>query len=561
MVQIGSRTGVGIIAYTIDENHNSLSDVPSYLRTKPTASLEETLAYYKMQKDFLNSATQRKRTTSTTVDIGDNVVADIKLNQNGYFRSEEDSKLKNAFNKEETRPTKIWRSFANIMKSLPMQYVLNSMVKTYSANLITEPHYQEAAETFRACPILRPVVKHLQKDTICYFLSFVVDFFSSAPPALMGILNIYRNPTVYQHDGNAMKLPYQYNCNFPEKKIPYFISKEIAEQEKSSFYWYYSTLLNFWSYVGQCRIAKYPDNNPYPPAYEFGNNNYYNLAIVSDQYLPLAAALYNEEEEHMVLLIRGSALKVDWDMNFDYKLASEEFTRDVGKVEGRAHNGFLTKAIEIRNDIDQLIYAKKPKRVSICGQSLGGAIANILGFYIAKNHYPSDMAQVEVLAIGSPQVGDYAFQQGLKRYVNVRNLVFSGTEENANPFHEIMDMHFEVGDFVTQIPFPCVDSPNCPLVTEVNGVGSSDDYFQYYTNQGVVILRPEDLRNPSSWQREANWILDTSVGEPGMETCHMCSYMCWMAEGSIDDGSLCYTNRDVEENAPGYVPGMHICDV
>ena len=72
---------------------------------------------------------------------------------------------------------------------------------------------------------------------------------------------------------------------------------------------------------------------------------------------------------------------------------------------------------------------------------------------------------------------------------------------------------------------------------------------------------PQNLRNPSSWQREANWMLDSSVGEPGMETCHMCSYMCWTAEGSDDDGSLCYMNRDVDENAPGYVPGMHICDI
>ena len=74
---------------------------------------------------------------------------------------------------------------------------------------------------------------------------------------------------------------------------------------------------------------------------------------------------------------------------------------------------------------------------------------------------------------------------------------------------------------------------------------------------GLVALYPNNLTNADTWSREADWLLDWTVGSVGMETTHMCSYMCWFAEGSVDHGSLCY----MPQLGPSAPLGVDVCDV
>jgi len=70
---------------------------------------------------------------------------------------------------------------------------------------------------------------------------------------------------------------------------------------------------------------------------------------------------------------------------------------------------------------------------------------------------------------------------------------------------------------------------------------------------GLVALYSQNLTNTDTWFREANWLFDWEVGSVGMETTHMCSYMCWFAEGSVDNGSLCYVPNVGPPPPPGVI--------
>jgi len=81
--------------------------------------------------------------------------------------------------------------------------------------------------------------------------------------------------------------------------------------------------------------------------------------------------------------------------------------------------------------------------------------------------------------------------------------------------------------------------------------------YLYRMAPGLVALFPENMTNAATWETESNWLLDYKVGTRGVVTTHMCTYMCWFAQGSVDDGSLCY----IPESGPPVPPGADPCEV
>ena len=53
-------------------------------------------------------------------------------------------------------------------------------------------------------------------------------------------------------------------------------------------------------------------------------------------------------------------------------------------IPGRVHGGFLLYMKHLAPLIDEEMMRVKPKKVSLAGDSLGGAVANLVGVYISK---------------------------------------------------------------------------------------------------------------------------------------------------------------------------------
>lgn len=72
--------------------------------------------------------------------------------------------------------------------------------------------------------------------------------------------------------------------------------------------------------------------------------------------------------------------------------------------------------------MDAEVQKYRPKRLTITGHSLGGAVGALLAYYFAAR-YP-DMT-VELISFGAPNVGDEGFAKEFNKKVNNRHLTFT----------------------------------------------------------------------------------------------------------------------------------------
>jgi hypothetical protein len=83
--------------------------------------------------------------------------------------------------------------------------------------------------------------------------------------------------------------------------------------------------------------------------------------------------------------MRGSTVDDDWQSNFHYPFCTEEEAADA-RIPGRIHGGFLKYVQTLIPHIDAEMERVRPWKVSLAGDSLGGAVANLIGAYIARVH-------------------------------------------------------------------------------------------------------------------------------------------------------------------------------
>jgi triacylglycerol lipase len=128
-----------------------------------------------------------------------------------------------------------------------------------------------------------------------------------------------------------------------------------------------------------------------------------------------AHCVWNKEE--FVLCCRGTEPTELNDLKADLNIWP-----DKAQVGGWVHNGFQTEIDDIWEDVMIVIGKQlKNRRMSICGHSLGGAMATIAGSRLME-HNPV------LYTFGSPRVGNSAFVKECKdlehyRFVNNNDLV------------------------------------------------------------------------------------------------------------------------------------------
>lgn len=153
------------------------------------------------------------------------------------------------------------------------------------------------------------------------------------------------------------------------------------------------------------------------------------------QYTPvdlqfLRLSKYDSKKQHVIIFVfRGSKVAQDWLVNF--KSSKEDFLDE--QSEGDVHRGFhseLEKFVDImRNDkifkleeracrIDEI---SKNTKILLAGHSKGGAIATLVGCYLAK--LGISKANLEIYTFGAPPVGDREFANLCKDRVNLFRVV------------------------------------------------------------------------------------------------------------------------------------------
>ena len=83
--------------------------------------------------------------------------------------------------------------------------------------------------------------------------------------------------------------------------------------------------------------------------------------------------------------MRGSTVDDDWQSNFAYAFCSEAEAED-RRIPGRVHQGFLRYVESLIPAIDAEMQRVQPSKVSLAGDSLGGAVANLMATYIARGY-------------------------------------------------------------------------------------------------------------------------------------------------------------------------------
>ena len=91
------------------------------------------------------------------------------------------------------------------------------------------------------------------------------------------------------------------------------------------------------------------------------------------------------------------------------------------------HKGFLDEAIGIYNDLvenlEKVIDDKKPIEIILCGHSLGGVLAHIIGIYLGfymQNMVKSKKLSIHIITANAPPIGNKNFNL-LIPYVGIKN--------------------------------------------------------------------------------------------------------------------------------------------
>lgn len=155
----------------------------------------------------------------------------------------------------------------------------------------------------------------------------------------------------------------------------------------------------------------------------FTELGYTKVKLIENRETSTTAYLLSNNDE-TVLVFKASKEKQDWVTNFTFLLTPT--------INGKAHSGFLKAYQSVDKDIVQLLLHDdyKDKPLTLCGHSLGGALAQV-GAYLLVEDFPIHM----VCTFGSPR----AFNR-----------------KAARSFDRMLDcLRFEIaGDAIARMPKP-----------------------------------------------------------------------------------------------------------
>ena len=147
---------------------------------------------------------------------------------------------------------------------------------------------------------------------------------------------------------------------------------------------------------------------------------------ISNEKTCTQLAILTDIEGEIVICFRGSESRTDWSINLDWQQSKDVFKCLTDPQEQivlnsdrsgiKVHRGFYRSYLSVREKIYHYLSTHSRTRVSLTGHSLGGAIATICAYDLAK-HLSSEIKALEVYTFGAPRVGNRFFYKEYSKLV------------------------------------------------------------------------------------------------------------------------------------------------
>lgn len=129
---------------------------------------------------------------------------------------------------------------------------------------------------------------------------------------------------------------------------------------------------------------------------------------------------FNNESDELVIAIRGTDTLLEWAKDADFLMVPAG-----AGIPGATDDGFSSvyKSLRVadakngptlRNFVESISEAET---LTICGHSLGGALATLLSLDVARNTHFSGSNVLQSYTFASPRVGDHAFADAYNKAV------------------------------------------------------------------------------------------------------------------------------------------------
>ena len=120
-------------------------------------------------------------------------------------------------------------------------------------------------------------------------------------------------------------------------------------------------------------------------------------------------------DNNLIISFRGTLQTQDWFTDFNgFQIKYPEYTIPNPVSEIKVHQGFYQAYKSARPIIHESLIRLNPKKITICGHSLGGALATLCAVDIQYN-FPN--INLEVYTYGQPKVGNKAFEESFNKRV------------------------------------------------------------------------------------------------------------------------------------------------
>jgi triacylglycerol lipase len=149
------------------------------------------------------------------------------------------------------------------------------------------------------------------------------------------------------------------------------------------------------------------------------------LYEISDEKTCTQLAILTNIDGEVVIAFRGSESRTDWSINLDWKQSffheslinpQETIVLNSQRERIRVHRGFYRSYLSVREKIYHYISTHGRTKITLTGHSLGGAIAVLCAYDLAK-HLSSEIKVLETYTFGAPRVGNRAFYKELAELV------------------------------------------------------------------------------------------------------------------------------------------------
>lgn len=165
----------------------------------------------------------------------------------------------------------------------------------------------------------------------------------------------------------------------------------------------------------------------------FNCSDWSEIYEISDNKTCTQSAILTDIEGDIVIVFRGSESRTDWSVNLDWKQSKDVFNHltdpqeqivlDSEKSKIKVHRGFYRSYSSVKGKIYHYLSTHSRAKVSLTGHSLGGAIATICAYDLAK-HLSSEIKSLEVCTFGAPRIGNRCFYKEYSKLVpNSRHYV------------------------------------------------------------------------------------------------------------------------------------------